>query len=286
MQTTLDLGRNADWFNSPMICALAVIAGVVFLAWLIWELTDAHPIVDLSLFKSRNFAIGTIGLCLAFGVFFGNILLLPLWLQTQQGYTATWAGMVAAPSGITSIILMPFITRLMRSVDARLIASFSLLALAGAYVLRASYTTDIGYYELAMVSVAQGIGAGSFFLSLLTILLDGVPAAQLPSAIGLSNFCRLVVSGFAASMTTTMWDRREAFHQSHIVEAATPSAAPFAEMMRRMAGMGMQGPAADAAVQGQIMKQAYLLSTVDLYWAFALMTAALAGLVWFTRRSA
>jgi len=286
MQTTLDLGRNADWFSSPMIVTLALVAGVVFLAWLIWELTDAHPIVDLSLFKSRNFAIGTIGLCLAFGVFFGNILLLPLWLQTQQGYTATWAGMVAAPSGIMSIILMPFITRLMRSVDARLIASFSLLALAGAYVLRASYTTDVGYYELAIVSVVQGIGAGSFFLSLLTILLDGVPAAQLPSAIGLSNFCRLVVSGFAASMTTTMWDRREAFHQSHIVEVATPAAAPFAEMMRRMGDMGMHGRAAEMAMQNQVMKQAYLLSTVDLYWAFALMTAALAGLVWFTRRSA
>ncbi len=285
LQTTLDLGRNADWFNSPMIVTLSVVAGVVFLAWLIWELTDAHPVVDLSLFRNWNFALGTLGLCLAFGVFFGNILLLPLWLQTQQGYTATWAGLVVAPSGITAIILMPLITRLMRSVDPRWIASYSLLALALAYAMRASYTTDVGFYELALVSVVQGLGAGSFFLSLLTILLDGVPAAQLPSAIGLSNFCRLVVSGFAASMTTTLWDRREAFHQSHLVEAATPSAAPFADMMRRMASMGMQGPAADAAMQGQIVKQAYLLSTVDLYWAFALMTAALAGLVWFTRRS-
>ncbi len=286
LQTMLDLGRNADWFSSPMIVALAAISLVMFLAWLIWELTDAHPVVDLSLFRSWNFTLGTIGLCLAFGVFFGNILLLPLWLQTQQGYNATWAGLVTAPSGITAIILMPFITRLMRSVDVRLIASASLLTLAAAYVLRASYTSDVSFEALALVSMIQGVGAGSFFLSLLTILLDGVPAAQLPSAIGLSNFARIVISGFAASMTTTLWDRREAFHQSHLVEVATPAAAPFADMMRRMADMGMQSRTAEAAMQGQVIKQAYLLSTVDLYWGFALVTAALGGLIWLARRTA
>jgi DHA2 family multidrug resistance protein len=283
LQTMLDLGRNADWFNSPMIVTLAAVSAVVFLAWLIWELTDEHPIVDLSLFRGRNFLLGTIGLCLAFGVFFGNILLLPLWLQTQQGYNATWAGLVVAPSGITAIVLMPFITRMMRSVDPRLIASGSLLALAAAYVMRASYTTDVGFAALALVSVVQGVGAGSFFLSLLTILLDGVPAAQLPSAIGLANFARIVVSGFAASMTTTLWDRREAFHQSHLVEAAMPAAAPFADMMHRLGMVGIRGPMADAMMQGQLVKQAYLLSTVDLYWGFALLTAGLAGLVWLTR---
>ena len=73
---------------------------IAFVAWLIWELTEEHPIVDLSLFKSRNFTLGTVALCLGYAVFFGNIVLMPLWLQSYLGYTATWAGLVSAPSGV------------------------------------------------------------------------------------------------------------------------------------------------------------------------------------------
>lgn len=99
LQMMLDLGKNDDWFHSTRIVVMTVIAIVGFIAWLIWELTDANPAVDLSLFKGRNFSIGTLAFCLGYAVFFANTLLLPLWLQTQLGYTATWAGLVAAPSG-------------------------------------------------------------------------------------------------------------------------------------------------------------------------------------------
>ena len=81
-----------------------IVTVVAFVAWLIWELTEKHPIVDLSLFKSRSFALGTLALCLGYAVFFGNIVLMPLWLQSQLGYTATWAGLVAAPSGVTAVL--------------------------------------------------------------------------------------------------------------------------------------------------------------------------------------
>ena len=96
LQIMLDKGKDSDWFNSTAITALAIISAVGFVAWVIWEVTDANPIVDLSLFGSRNFAIGTLVFCLGYGLLFGNLVLLPLWLQTQQGYTATWAGLVAA----------------------------------------------------------------------------------------------------------------------------------------------------------------------------------------------
>ncbi|RZM23476.1 MAG: DHA2 family efflux MFS transporter permease subunit, partial [Sphingomonas sp.] len=96
LQIVLDLGKNDDWFASERIVIATVVAAIGFVFWLIWELTDANPAVNLSLFKSRNFAIGTIAFCLGYAVFFANTLLLPLWLQTQLGYTATWAGLVAA----------------------------------------------------------------------------------------------------------------------------------------------------------------------------------------------
>ncbi len=104
LQVMLDTGKDADWFASPQIVILAIVAAVMCVAWVIWELTDKHPVVDLSLFKNRNFALGTIAFCLGYAVFFANTLLMPLWLQTSVGYTATWAGLVAAPSGAVAVL--------------------------------------------------------------------------------------------------------------------------------------------------------------------------------------
>jgi DHA2 family multidrug resistance protein len=95
LQIMLDTGKDADWFNSPRIVIEAVIAIIGFGAWLIWELNDAYPIVDLSLLKNRNFVLATVVSCLGFAIFFGTNLLQPLWLQTRMGYIATWAGLVA-----------------------------------------------------------------------------------------------------------------------------------------------------------------------------------------------
>jgi len=285
LQVMLDLGKNADWFHDPFIVVLAIITAVGLLAWLIWELTDAHPIVDLSLLSNRNFLFGSLALCLGFAIYFANVVLLPLWLQTQLGYTATWAGLAVAPSGVVAVVLTPLIARLMRVVDVRWIATMSFAALVGSYMMRASYTTDVSFATIALGSAVQGIGASGFFLSLLTILLDRVPPNQTPSATGLSNFVRIVVGSFATSITTTMWDRREALHQSHLVESTTPASASYIDVLHRLGGLGIHGPGADAAIQHQLVGQAYLLSTVELYWAFALMTGFMILFVWLTKRA-
>ena len=96
----LDKGKELDWFASPQIVTLAVVAVVGFAFFLIWELTEEHPVVDLRLFARRNFTMGAVTMSIAYGVFFGNVVLLPLWLQTQMGYTATEAGFVLAPVGM------------------------------------------------------------------------------------------------------------------------------------------------------------------------------------------
>src|SRR5258708_22414563 len=118
----LDKGKDLDWFNSPVIVTWLAVTAIAFVAWLIWELTDKHPIVDLSLFKSRSFSLGTLAMCLGYGVFFGNIVLMPLWLQSYLGYTATWAGLVSAPSGVTAVLTSLMIARLSRRFDPRALA--------------------------------------------------------------------------------------------------------------------------------------------------------------------
>jgi MFS transporter, DHA2 family, multidrug resistance protein len=89
LQVMLDQGKDLDWFSSNLIVTLAVVTVLSLAAWIIWELTEAHPIVDLTLFKSRSFSLGTLALCLCYAVFFGNVVLMSPWQQTQLGYTAT-----------------------------------------------------------------------------------------------------------------------------------------------------------------------------------------------------
>jgi DHA2 family multidrug resistance protein len=220
LQTVLDLGKDRDWFHSSMISALAICAAVGFVAWAIWELTDSQPAVDLTLFKSRNFALGTLALCLGYALLFANNLLLPLWLQEQMGYTATWAGLVAAPSGLVAVMLTPLVGRL--KIDARWLATVAFLSFGGSFFLRSHYTPDASFWTLTMPLVLQGVALCTFFVPLLNILLDGVAPKRLPSASGISNFARIISGSFAASLITTFWDRREALHQTRMTENITP----------------------------------------------------------------
>jgi DHA2 family multidrug resistance protein len=283
LQVVLDLGKNADWFQDTTICVTAVIAGVGFLAWLIWEMTDANPIVNLSLFRFRNFALGSLALSLGYAVFFANTLLFPLWLQTQLGYTATWAGLVAAPSGVVAVVLTPFVARSSGKVDARILATISFAAFAVSYWMRSGLNTNAGFADFVIPLMVQGIAMSTFFLSMLTILLDGIPPEQLPSATGISNFTRIVAGSFAASIITTAWDRREALHQGRISEAVG-SGAPLQMSRDGLAHLGLTDVQAAGVVTRQMVGQAYLLASTDLFRISAYLCIVLGVLVWITRR--
>src|SRR5438309_1838893 len=130
MQVLLDKGKDLDWFNSGQIVTLAIVACIGFAIFLVWELTEAHPIVDLSLFRRRNFWVSTVAMLFSYGLFFGNVVLLPLWLQQYMGYTATLAGLVLAPVGLLAILLTPLVGRVSHRVDPRIFVTVSFLVFA------------------------------------------------------------------------------------------------------------------------------------------------------------
>jgi DHA2 family multidrug resistance protein len=286
LQVMLDTGKDADWFSSSAIVVEALVAIVGFIGWLIWELTEEHPIVDLSLFRSRNFAIGTLAFALSYAVFFGNNLLLPLWLQTQMGYIATWAGLVAAPSGVVAFFLTPIGARFMSRIDARITASIALAAFALSFWMRSGYTPDATFWDFTKPMLVQGIGMSLFFTSMLNISFCDVPPARFPAASGLSNFSRISAGSFAASMTTTLWDRRAALHQTRIVEAmGTGSVASWNEAVHHMRDAGLSLAQAVGAVTRTVVNQASIMAALDFFWASAWLSLLLIPVVWFTRRS-
>jgi DHA2 family multidrug resistance protein len=286
LQVVLDTGKNAGWWDSPHIVALSLIAAIGFIAFLIWELTEDHPIVDLSLFKSRNFTLGTIIFCLGNGVFFANMILMPLWLQTQLGYTATWAGLVSAPTGVVAVLLTPLAAGLMARADARLVASIAFAAAAASYFLRAGLTNDASFIAIAIPLMVQGVASASFFIAVVMITLDAMPQARIPAASGLANFVRIIASGFAASIVTTLWDNRETLHQSRLADATSAYAPQFNAALAALRSMGLDDLAAKAAMTRGMEGQAYLLASLDIFTLSAWLCIGLIGLLWLCHRPA
>ena len=286
LQLVLDLGKKADWFASPMIASLAVVAAIGCVAWVIWELTDRAPAVDLTLLRRRNYALGTITFTLGYAFFFANTLLMPLWLQQQQGYTAGWAGMVAAPAGLVAVLLAPPLTRLSGKIDIRWMATLAFAAFGISFLMRAGFTTGTDFTHFMLPLLVQGVAMSVFFTALMTISLDGIEPHRVPSATGLSNFFRITGGGFAASIVTTMWDRREALHQTRLVELTTATNPAYAGALRGMGKLGLGPDQASAAILRQVTSEAYLLATTDLFRITGWACLAMIALVWLAKRPA
>lgn len=284
LQCVLDLGKNDDWFNSRVIVVLTVIAIIAFVSWLIWELTDAHPAVDLSLLRNRNFSLGTAAFSLGYALFFATNLLLPLWLQQQLGYTATWAGLVSAPSGVVAIVLTSALTGFGGKIDARLLATVAFVAFGASYFMRADYTTYDDFFHFMAPLLIQGVAMSIFFMSMLSISLQGVPSERVPSATGISNFARITSGSFAASIITTAWDRRERLHQTRLADSSSPFSQVFGRAAHGLVGQGLTAHQADGAIARQLEGQAFLLSSIELFWICGWLSFAMIALVWLSRR--
>jgi DHA2 family multidrug resistance protein len=256
LQAMLDKGKDLDWWDSSFIVVLAVVAALGFAGWLIWELTEESPIVDLSLFKGRNFAFGTIAFCLMYAVFMGNTLLMPLWLQSDVAYTATWAGLVAAPAGVVAVFASLFMARFLSKVDARITASVAFVFFAISSFMRAGFVQSGSFWDFAAPALVQGVSIGLFFVALITIVLDGVPPQRIPAATGLSNFARITGGSFAISFTTVLWDRREALHQSRLSDFSTAYNPVMTDMLARMHEHGVAGTKAYGLLAGNLVQQA------------------------------
>jgi DHA2 family multidrug resistance protein len=286
LQIMLDKGKDEDWFASPFIVTLTLIAAIAFAAWLIWELTDRHPIVDLSLFRHRNFTVSLIPMCLGYAVFFGNIVLLPLWMQTQLGYTATWAGLLAAPSGLVAVLLSPLAARFLARYDARWLTSLAMAAFAVSYYMRARLTADAAPIDFVIPQLVQGVAMGTFFVAVLTIMLDGIEPQRVPAASGLAIFLRTIAASFATSISTTFWDRREAYYQEHLSSGTSVYDAPLQDALSHLHSLGVPDGTGLAVLNRELVGQSYLLSSLDFFWISSWLTLFMIALVWLARRPA
>ncbi|MGA7541392.1 MAG: DHA2 family efflux MFS transporter permease subunit [Steroidobacteraceae bacterium] len=283
MQILLDKGKDLDWFNSSYIVTLAIIATLGFVIFLVWELTDEHPIVDLSLFRGRNFSVSTLAMLVGYGLYFGTVVLLPLWLQQYMGYTATLAGVVLAPVGVLAILLTPLVGRFLTRTDPRWIVTLSFLVFGLVMFMRSDFNTQADIGTLLVPTVIQGVALATFFVPLLTLGFSGLAPERIPAASGLMNFARITAGSFATSITTTLWDRRATLHHAQLVEHLTGSNAAMTQAMGQLHAGGLTSQQGYALLNNLVTNQAYMLSANDIFYVSGVLFVLLAGVVWLAR---
>lgn len=283
MQLMLDKGKDLDWFGSSFIVALAVIAALGFCLFLAWELTEAHPVVDLHLFARRNFWTGTLAISLSYGTFFGSVVLLPLWLQQFMGYTATQAGMVLAPVGVFAVLLTPIVGKTANRIDPRVFATISFVIFALVAFMRSQFSTQADIMTLVIPTVVQGAAISCFFIPLVALSLSGLGPEQIAAASGLNNFARITAGAFGTSITTTLWENRASVHHARLVEHVTPWDPAAKEALDRLGGAGLDPGQAYAFLDRVVNQQAFTLAALDLFYASAILLLLLIPFVWLAR---
>jgi len=281
LQLVLDKGNDEDWFNSSFIVWTSVISVVTLAVFIIWEWTDKDPIVDLRLFRHRNFSTGTLSLMVAYAGFFSIGVLVPQWLQTQIHYTATWSGLATAPIGFFPILLTTVVAKYATKIDLRLIATAAFCVMGGTCLTRSGFNTQVDFYHVAFVQLIQGFGVAFFFMPVLTIVLSDLNTSEIASGSGLATFLRTLAGSFATSITTYMWGHRAIIHHSQLTEHFTPYN-PHAATVIEQIGHGDVSLAA-AKLEQMIVQQSYQMSFNEIMYVLGILFILLIGVLWLSR---
>ncbi|PNS07713.1 DHA2 family efflux MFS transporter permease subunit [Solilutibacter silvestris] len=281
LQILLDLGNDEDWFHSTTIVIMAIVAVISLVVFVVWELTDDDPIVNLRLFRHRNFRAGTAAMVLAYAAFFAVGILVPLWLQRNLGYTAIWAGLATAPIGILPVLLAPIIGKHGNKVDLRILATLAFMVMASTSFLRAGFNLDVNFGHVALIQLVQGIGVALFFMPVLQILLSDLAPHEIAAGSGLSTFLRTLGGSFAASLVTYAWSQRTAVHHAQLTEhidATSPST------LATVAQYGGGNPQTGAFVLDRLItQQAMQIGFNEIFYLLGFLFLSVILFVWMAR---
>lgn len=286
LQIMLDKGKDLDWFGSNLIIGLTLVSVIALAYFAAWSYDQPYPIVDFSFFKNRNFALGTFSITMGYLVFFGSTVTIPLWLQTEQNYTAYWAGIAVAPIGIAPFFLSTTVGNYMNRIDLRIMGATSFLLFAGGFFYQANFTTSVSLGDVMWARFLQGFGLAFFFLPIVQLSLGGISKERYASASGLFHFIRILVgSGFGTSLAIQLWTRLEIFHHSRLAEGLTAYNPITTQIYAYLQG---QDPLITREVINRVLdraveQQAFMLATNDVSWMGGWMFLALIPVIYLCK---
>lgn len=277
LQVMLGNGQDMDWFNSNFICSLTIIAVVGFVAFLIWESTETNPIVNLHVYGDRSFSVSMVVIGLAFGVVFGSIVLIPLWLQTSMGYTATWAGYNCATMGIASFVAAPLATAMIaRGVDHRITVMIGLLICSAACLVRVLFNDQMTFTQLIFPQLLLGFGQTLMMLTLTDMSTIGLKPEDVTDGAVQFNFVRTLSSAVATAAVVAMWSHAISSSKAELAGALhVPST-----IGHWMHTGGVAGQKALYGLDGMVQGQAMMQATNITFLVLGALMVVTAAVVW------
>ncbi len=287
LEIMLDKGNELDWFQSRTVVTLTIVALIGFVSFVIWELTSENPAVDLRLFTKPGFVFAAVVMSLTFGAFFGSVVLIPLWLQSSQSYTASWAGLVTGANGVFAVVMSPVVAQLVRKIDPRALISFGVATLGLVMVWRTTFVSGMSAGQLILPHLAMGFAMPFFFIPLQALAMSSVAPQQTASAAGLINFVRTVSGAFAVNLIVTEWDH--AAQRSHdTLSGRLGDTTAATNAMSQAAGGAASTLGAPTSglsqIDGLLQNQSVMLATNHVFGILALAFAAGALVVWLAPR--
>lgn len=290
LQVVLEEGNKEDWFDSPFIARLAVVAAVA-LALFVWiELRVPRPLLNLRLLRRRNFGAGVLAMFLLGAALYGSVFVLPLYLARVQGYNAEQIGLVLAWTGLPQLLLIPLVPWLMRRLDARWLVGLGIGLFAASSFMIVDLTADVAADQLLLPNVMRALGQALLLTPLTTLAVAGIAAQDAGSASALLNVMRNLGGALGIALLQTLLTWREQFHFSVIGEQVSLfdeiTRARLDTLIGHFLSQGANDPAvawrkAVAAIADSVRQQAYIMAVSDAFFVLgaALILALMAALL-------
>jgi MFS transporter, DHA2 family, multidrug resistance protein len=263
LQIVLDKGQQEDWFASTWISWFSVISVCAMVLLLIRELRIAEPIVDLRVFKNRNFWVGNTLMALISAGMYSSITMVPLFVQILLGYTAFSSGIATAPRGLGAMVAMPIVGHLMSYVEGKWLVMLGVVLVVTATLMFGGLTLDVAMVDLVLPNILQGFGMALVMVPLMTIAVGRLPKEKMGNASGIFNLTRNLAGSIGISISATYLSRLAQVHQANMVGHLSPYDPVFRERL-----LGFQGFLSPLSGAPQAKAQAYsLLNSIMLQQA-------------------
>ncbi|PWT77218.1 MAG: EmrB/QacA family drug resistance transporter [Proteobacteria bacterium] len=289
LQVILDKGQRDDWFASHFITGLTLVSVASLIFVIFWEWKQKDPIIDLHLFRDRNFAVSNLLMFMLGFALLGSTLLLPLFMQTMLGYTAEQSGLALMPGGLTIMALLPLVGFLLSRYSPRWMLVFGLVVLAASLFRMTGFNLQIDFRTTTIARVLQAVGMAFLFVPINTAAYAFLPREKNNAASGLMNLARNIGGSVGISVVTTMLDRRA---QMHLTNLSSHLSASNHELQSRLKGLmlmleshGGRPGGAYAILQGTVLRQATMLSYIDCFWFLGVAILCMIPAVFLMRKS-
>jgi DHA2 family multidrug resistance protein len=288
-QIMLDRGEDDDWFSSGIIRTFAILAAVGVSTAIAWLLYTRKPVVDLRVFKDRNFALGSMAIACFATLLYGSAVIIPQLAQQHLGYTALLAGLVMSPGALCVIFLIPLLAVVMPHVQTRFIVTLGFMVLGSSLLYSRSIAPDIDFRHLVAIRAAQSLGIGFLFVPLSVLTYQTVPRRLQGDATALFTMFRNVAGSVGISVSTALITSRTQVHMAYLSYHMTNTNPNFSATVKQIAraiqGLGSSAAASAQNALGQtyqvLIAQAGLLAYKDVFLYCALLAFAFVPFTFF-----